>query len=90
MDREFDQFLKELRPAAAHIPDAPNQTLLPCSGPRAYVGVFFDGTVQRFPARPGCRAIGPGRGLNQGATANTRPGRTLRSPAVLRRSRRKS
>ena len=44
MDREFDQFLKELRPAAAHIPDAPNQTVLPCSGPRLYVGVFFDGT----------------------------------------------
>jgi hypothetical protein len=38
------EFLKELKAATAHIPNTPNPAVLPCSGPRLYIGIFFDGT----------------------------------------------
>ena len=38
------QFLKELQAATAHIPNIPNPAVLPCSGPRLHIGIFFDGT----------------------------------------------
>jgi hypothetical protein len=38
------QFLKELQTATAHIPNTPNPAVLPCSGPRLSIGIFFDGT----------------------------------------------
>jgi hypothetical protein len=38
------QFLKELQAATAHIPLTPNPAVLPCSGPKLYVGIYFDGT----------------------------------------------
>lgn len=38
------QFLKELHAATSHIPNIPNPTVLPCSGPKLYVGIYFDGT----------------------------------------------
>lgn len=38
------QFLKELQTATSYIPNTPNPAVLPCSGPRLFVGIFFDGT----------------------------------------------
>ena len=36
--------LKELQTATAHIPNTPNPAVLPCSGPKLHIGIFFDGT----------------------------------------------
>ncbi|SFL81816.1 Uncharacterized alpha/beta hydrolase domain [Desulfomicrobium norvegicum] len=44
MGSKSAQFLKELEAATAHIPNTPNPAVLPCSGPRLFVGIFFDGT----------------------------------------------
>ena len=38
------QYLKELQIATAHILNTPNPAVLPCTGPRLYIGIFFDGT----------------------------------------------
>lgn len=44
MGSNFEQYLKELQTATAHIPNTSNPTVLPCSGPKLYIGIFFDGT----------------------------------------------
>jgi hypothetical protein len=47
------QFLKELQRATAHIPNTPNPAVLPCSGPRLSIGIFFDGTGNERVFQPG-------------------------------------
>ena len=44
MGSKSAQFLKELQAATAHIPNTPNPAILQCSGPRLYIGIYFDGT----------------------------------------------
>jgi hypothetical protein len=44
MSSDSAKFLKELQAAISHIPNTPNPAVLPCAGPRLYIGIFFDGT----------------------------------------------
>ena len=44
MGNKSAQLVKELQKATAHIPNTPNPAVLQCSGPKLYVGIYFDGT----------------------------------------------
>lgn len=40
MSSDSAKFLKELQAAISHIPNTPNPAVLPCAGPRLYIGIF--------------------------------------------------
>ena len=44
MSSNSELFLRELKLSTAHIPNTPNPSVLPCSGPDLHIGIFFDGT----------------------------------------------